>query len=321
MFILLASDITLGFQFTNFVATYIFYFYIYIALKEIAAKNKVAQLYLVAIGVFLVTVSMLSMMAMGWLPNTFYTRYAFIVGSFIEIVLLSLLLAYRIDILQKSYQSTLQTEIDRQTQNLNKQNAQLTTLIEEKEELLREMFHRVKNNFQVLIALLTTQIEDEQNQSVKDKIESIIQRLQSLAIIHDLLYGKSAKPHTDMQKYLQTLTKHLSVPHIALQTDFDSFRIDAFSAKAVGLIVNELFTNSIKHGGIGSKKSVRIACKKHGEQIVLRYEDEGKGFDANAQNKGYGTVFIDEFAARLKKCKVTSETKNGVCYEVSFTSD
>jgi two-component sensor histidine kinase len=320
-FILLSNDITIGFQFTNFVATYIFYFYIYIAIKEIAAKNKLALLYLVAIGVFLVTISMLSMMAMGWLPNTFYTRYAFIVGSFIEIVLLSLLLAYRIDILQKSYQSTLQIEIQRQTQNLNDKNKQLTTLIAEKEELLREMFHRVKNNFQVLIALLTTQIEDEQNKSVKDKLESIIKRLQSLAIIHDLLYGKSTKSHTDMKRYLQMLTTHLSVPQIKLNVDLQPFSIDAFSAKAVGLIVNELFTNSLKHGGIGAGKNVFIACKKDRGRVELRYVDEGKGFDVPTQKKGYGTVFIDEFAARLNNCTIDCDTQNGVRYTITFTSD
>lgn len=77
----------------------------------------------------LVTMSLLILMIIGILPNNIYFRYLFIAGSFIELVMLSLILAFRINLIQKDYQNKLENEILKQTENINDQNKILKNLL------------------------------------------------------------------------------------------------------------------------------------------------------------------------------------------------
>jgi len=260
----------LGFEFTNIVAVYIFFFYIYFAIKQISTNNKIAKIYLTAIGAFFISITILSMMAMGVLPNNFYTRYSFLGGSFLELILLSLLLAYRIDALQKNYQQTLEREIQRQTDSLNHKNKELARIVGEKDELLKEMFHRVKNNFQILISMLYLEISEENSKRLTSKIENVIKKLQSMSIVHSLLYGKDDRKKLETTAFFKKLTTHLDA-------DFDlyveSFYLKNSLIKNLGLIVNELFTNAFKYSN--NKVGLKIRINLTIENDVVCFEQNG----------------------------------------------
>jgi two-component sensor histidine kinase len=306
----------IGFEFTNLVAGYIFFFYIYFALKQISASNKVAILYLVAIGTFLISITILSLMTIGVFPNTFFTRYGFLFGSFLEIVLLSLLLAYRIDIFQKDYQKKLQNEIDRQTKDLNEKNTKLTLIISQKEDLLKEMFHRVKNNFQILISMLYLEISDENSKSVIKKIENTISKVHSMSIVHDLLYGKSDDGFLEMDEFFENLVKHLALKDLQVNLNIDNFSLRAEVVKDLGLVVNELYINSVKYTSHDHKLNIDLKIKKEGQKILFKYEDNSLGY--SDKESGYGTEFIKETLQKFEDVKIEIDTSSKISYKVEF---
>ena len=306
----------ISFGFVNLVVCYIFFIYFYLALKQIFLNNKVAKLYLVAIGFFLITVGILSLMTIGILPNNFYTRYFFLAGSFIEIVLLSLLLAYRIDVLQKNYQITLQEEITRQTQSLNIKNNLLTKVLDEKEELLKEMFHRVKNNFQILISMLYIEINNEKSIVINQKIENIISKLFSMSIVHDMLYGKSGTHQIEVKPYFKKLSQHLIMRDSNITIEAGDFYLAENIVKSLGLIVNELFINSLKYTPAEHFTVVNIKIFKVDNRIFFEYIDNSHGY--NNQNSGYGTEFINTTLSKLDNVNIAIDTNNKVHYKVEF---
>ena len=306
----------IGFEFTNIVAGYIFFFYIYFALKQINSHSKIAKLYLIAIGAFLISITVLSLMTMGVLPNNIFTRYGFIVGSLLEIVLLSLLLAYRIDTLQKDYQKTLQSEIERQTKNLHQKNRTLTRIVSEKEELLKEMFHRVKNNFQILISMLYLEIGNEQSKQITNKIENVIKKLHSMSIVHDMLYGKSDLYRIETKSYFQKLTTHLVMTDATIELDIQPLFLQASTVKNLGLIVNELFVNTVKYSHTKHKLHITITLAHKDNRIYFSYFDNSNGY-SNTKS-GYGTEFIKETLQKFKNVKMDIDTDKKIRYDVAF---
>ncbi|MGM0623371.1 MAG: 7TM diverse intracellular signaling domain-containing protein [Campylobacterota bacterium] len=306
----------IGFEFTNIVAGYIFFFYIYFALKQINSHSKIAKLYLIAIGAFLISITVLSLMTMGVLPNNIFTRYGFIVGSLLEIVLLSLLLAYRIDMLQKNYQKTLQSEIERQTKNLHQKNLTLTRIVSEKEELLKEMFHRVKNNFQILISMLYLEIGNERSKEITNKIENVIKKLHSMSIVHDLLYGKSSHYNLEAKSYFQKLTTHLVMKDAKIKLHIQPLFLPASTVKNLGLIVNELFVNTVKYTPSQHKLHITITLTQQDNRIFFSYLDNSNGY-SDVKN-GYGTEFIKETLQKLKNVKMDIDTDKKIRYDVAF---
>lgn len=306
----------ISFGVANVIVSYIFFIYFYLALKQIILKNKVAKLYLIAIGLFLITVGILSLMTIGILPNNFYTRYSFLAGSFIEIILLSLLLAYRIDVLQKNYQIKLQDEIAKQTQNLNMQNNTLIKVLDEKEDLLKEMFHRVKNNFQVLISMLYIEINNEKSKIINQKIENIIAKLYSMSIVHDMLYGKSNTEKVQAKEYFTKLSQHLIVKDVNINIEIDDFYLLENIAKDLGLIVNELFINSVKY--TPTKISILITIKifKIDNRIYFEYMDNSLGY--KDKQRGYGTEFINKTLKKLKNVSMLIDTNDKIHYKIEF---
>jgi two-component sensor histidine kinase len=309
----LAMGFKLGFEFTNVVAGYIFFFYIYFALKQITTNNKIAKLYLTAIGVFLISITVLSLMTMGVLPNNFYTRYGFLIGSFLEIILLSLLLAYRIDVLQKNYQQTLKSEITHQTNSLNQKNAALACIVSEKDEPLREMFHRVKNNFQILISMLYLEIANEPSKTVTHKIENTISKLQSMAIVHDMLYGKSGEQELETEPFFNKLASHLDA---TFHLEIENFYLESPIIKNLGLIVNELFTNGFKYTLDKQELVISIKLIQQKGKVYFEYIDNTQGYNGN--KSGYGTEFINETLHKLTNVHITINTQNKVHYVVEF---
>lgn len=305
-----------GFEFTNLVAGYIFFFYIYFALKQIGLKNKVATIYLIAIGTFLVSITVLSLMTMGVFPNTIFTRYGFLVGAFLEIILLSLLLAYRIDILQKDYQKTLQKEIERQTRNLYDKNRALSCIVSEKEELLREMFHRVKNNFQTLVSMLYLEISDEKSKIVTEKIESTIKKVHSMAVVHGMLYEKSENLDIKTKAFFENLTKHLITKDAKISLDIEDFYLPDTIVKNLGLVINELYINTVKHAPYEHNLRLRIKITKKTDRVFFEYEDNSLGYSAT--KSGYGTEFIKETLQKLEDVRLQIDTNKKIYYKIDF---
>ncbi len=161
----------------------------------------------------------------------------------------------------------------------------------EKELLLRDLHHRVKNNLQVISSLLDLQAREVVDPQALAKFRNCQDRIRSLVLIHEQLYRAGDVGSVDMRTYLGLLASHLAQAHVEpngrvqVAVEVDAVRLDFDRALACGLIVNELVTNAVKHAfpaGAGGTVMVRVALL--GTRLRLQVSDDGRGASAAARD-------------------------------------
>ncbi|MCI5055845.1 MAG: sensor histidine kinase, partial [Flavobacteriales bacterium] len=174
---------------------------------------------------------------------------------------------------------------------LELQKEQLGTALENNNILLKETHHRVKNNLQMISSLLNLQSNQESDTKVLKALAEGKNRIQSVALIHEKLYKNKSLAKIDFKEYIQNLTSHLirlSVSRVKPEVylDFEEeIEVNMDNAIPLGLILNELITNSLKHAftDISSPK-IYIKMKVEAGQFVLNYRDNGVGIQGTLEN-------------------------------------
>lgn len=141
---------------------------------------------------------------------------------------------------------------------INNQNDLLRKLLNEKEWLLKEIHHRVKNNLQIVISLLNTQSAYLDNQDALDAIKNSQHRMQAMSLIHQKLYQSDNVATIDMSVYIRELVEYLydsfkQGKNITMNMDISPVKLDVSQAVPLGLILNEAISNSIKYAFKDSK--------------------------------------------------------------------
>lgn len=195
-------------------------------------------------------------------------------------------------------------------ENNKKKNILLEKQNEEKEFLLKEIHHRVKNNLGIVSSLLDLQADKIKDPKIISAIEESRNRVYSMSMIHQKLYQGKNLSSISMKEYLVDLSHHIldsygqeeSVDYVY---DLEDMELDVDSAIPVGLIVNELLTNAYKHAFPNNRKGIiNIICKHISEdRILLEVADDGIGlleFDKeDDQGSGFGTQLIDLLVQQL----------------------
>ena len=195
-------------------------------------------------------------------------------------------------------------------ENNKKKNILLEKQNEEKEFLLKEIHHRVKNNLGIVSSLLDLQAEKIKDPKIISAIEESRNRVYSMSMIHQKLYQGLNLSSIGMKEYLIDLSQHISDSYggdgrIAFNYDLEEMELDVDSAIPMGLIVNELLTNSFKHAFPDHVKGlINITCRHITEnRILLEVGDDGIGlleFDKeDDQGRGFGTELIDLLIQQL----------------------
>ena len=162
----------------------------------------------------------------------------------------------------------------------------LQSSLEEKEVLLREVHHRVKNNMQVISSLLNLQSRHVRDPHVLEMFKESQRRIRSMALIHERLYQSSDFSHIEFAQYLRNLATHLfhsyqvDASRIKLRIEAVEVHLNINTAIPCGLIVNELVSNALKHG-FPENQSGELAIdlrRAAGNGYVLRVRDDGVGF-------------------------------------------
>jgi len=181
---------------------------------------------------------------------------------------------------------------------------QLNRSLQEKEVLLKEIHHRVKNNLQIVASLFSLQSRYIQDESVLSALKESQNRVRAMALVHEKLYRSEDVAHIDLTEYVRFLVTSLfkfyniSSGRVKITLDLREMSVDIHSAIPIGLIVNELVSNSLKHAfPDGSGGEIAISGKKEGNRIDLVIGDTGKGmpegFDwRNADSLGLRLVII-----------------------------
>jgi two-component sensor histidine kinase len=206
--------------------------------------------------------------------------------------------------------------------------AQIRASLNEKNVLLREIHHRVKNNLQITASLLMLQsgfIEDER---VLKTLGESRNRIQSMALVHETLYQSGSLAQVDLAEYVQKLTTHLFRSYnanpeaISLQVNADSVLLNVDEVVPCGLIINELLSNALKYAFPGSQPGqVRIDLHPtHDGQLLLVVSDNGVGLPAHVQFRqaeSLGLQLVKMLAEQLEGT-VELDRSGGTTFRIAF---
>ena len=192
---------------------------------------------------------------------------------------------------------------------LKEKNNTIKKALSDKELLLREIHHRVKNNLQVVYSLLSLQSEYIKEESVLSAINDGRNRVRSMALIHQNLYGSENLTGVDDKVYLEKLIQELFESYkiekykVTLDLDIEDISIDIDTMVPLGLVVNELITNALKHA-FNSQDSgiIKATLNSTDTSIVFKVMDNGLGMDPRLleeKNDSFGLQMIKSFVDKL----------------------
>ena len=202
---------------------------------------------------------------------------------------------------------------------------QLALSLEEKELLLREVHHRVKNNLQLVVSMLALQRRQHQRDEVDRVLASAQNRVYSMSLVHQLLHREEGLQHLDLQEYLSTLVRELVIQNEGpLETTVrgDSAHLLADQAIPLGLIVTELVLNSMKHAfPDGRNGRIDVEVKTQDGNCEILVADNGVGFVRSASLNGeesLGMRLVEALAEQIS-ATVTRSGHQGTRYIVRFS--
>jgi PAS domain S-box-containing protein len=203
---------------------------------------------------------------------------------------------------------------------------QIRASLNEKEVMLKEIHHRVKNNLQVVSSLLNLQSGYPRVETVKDLFVESQNRVSSMALIHEKLYQSDDLANIDFSEYIESLAQNLfhsysaKPDQVTLTTDVKA-RLDIDHAIPCGLIVNELLSNSLKHAfPAGRKGKIHLTFRASGAEFKLQFHDDGIGLplDLDVQKtETLGLQLVTTLAHQLRGT-VRISSKLGTEFEIKF---
>ncbi len=181
----------------------------------------------------------------------------------------------------------------------------IRALLQEKEVLLREVHHRVKNNMNAAMGLLTLQAQTAAGAEAGAALREARGRLQAMAVLYDKLYRSENLRAVDVGEYLPPLVAEIvrvfpSPARIDAETRVEPFTLGVEVLSPLGIIVNELLTNAIKHAfpGRGSGR-ILVTAARRGGSAVITVEDDGVGMPAAPSADGFGTQLTEMLAKQI----------------------
>ena len=173
--------------------------------------------------------------------------------------------------------------------------------LREKEVLLKEIHHRVKNNLQVISSLLKLQAMNVSDAKARDVFAQSRSRVHSIALVHEKLYQSKNLSHVDFDDYVHVLVESLFHAHEAVERGIlpvihvDEMKLAVDAAVPCGLIINELVTNALTHGfPDGKTGSVQVALRRIGpDRIELQVTDDGVGLPADVDPRRAASLGLD----------------------------
>ena len=191
----------------------------------------------------------------------------------------------------------------------------LKASLEEKEVLLKEIHHRVKNNLQIIYSILNLQLGKIKDRRILNIFKQTQRRIRSIGLIHEKLYKSKDLARLDFAQYIRSLTVHLfhsykiKADEVNLNADIDDVFFDIDTAIPCGLIINELVSNSLKHAFPGRNKG-EISVKMYKDQkghYALIVKDTGIGFPRDVDFRKTNTLGMKLVSNLVKQLEGTIE--------------
>lgn len=219
-----------------------------------------------------------------------------------------------------------QAELFSKNKHIVQQKNTIEATLKEKEFLMKEIHHRVKNNLQIISSMLNLQADKMTNSDTKSLLQEGRQRINSMALIHQMLYNQNNMSYVSICNYINTLVGQIertfqNPGNASIQVVCEDIQLDLDTAIPLGLIVNELVTNAYKHaftGRTGGVITVKLFRTENG--LTLMVKDNGVGFTyTGASGAGLGMELIGMLAQQLDG-KLSFVNNNGTEVSLSFSA-
>jgi two-component system, sensor histidine kinase PdtaS len=187
-------------------------------------------------------------------------------------------------------------------------------LLEEKELLLREVHHRIKNNMTTIASLLSLRSQDVKDDKAREILEEAYNRVATMMLIYDSLYRGGDYHTIDVKEYLSTLIERLretfgEEDRIQIECTLDDISLDAKTAFPIGIVVNELITNAYKHAFPENREgTITVELSKRKDSLDVWVQDDGIGIpekfidrpkEEDENDKGFGNTLLHVIAEQL----------------------
>lgn len=233
-------------------------------------------------------------------------------------------------VMNNSFSKKRAKELAIKNEQIKSQNLQIEQSLKEKELLIREIHHRVKNNLQIITSMLSLQIAKEENKENEAVLREAKQRISSIALTHQMLYQNTNLSKIPLNQYIESLTTQIRlnfpasgfklttvIPQTELKLNIDM-------AIPLGLILNELLTNAYKHAFPNNEKGfIKVCLEESSDYCMLTVEDNGVGLPADfssSDRKSMGMdlihILVDQVGAEL-----IIENKNGSKFLVKISKN
>jgi two-component sensor histidine kinase len=192
--------------------------------------------------------------------------------------------------------------------------------------LLTEIHHRVKNNLQLVIGLMTLYGNKKENHHLKTYFDEISTKINSISIIHDQLSTSGEFEKLDMKVYLENLInnfKNLFPAQNQFLTEYDvqEIHLNIETVLPLGIIFTELISNSLKHSTPGQETSIKVSITRVEEKYILFYADNGPGYHETDTTKGIknklGISLINNMVRQLQ-AEHSHYNDNGAVFKMIF---
>jgi two-component sensor histidine kinase len=196
---------------------------------------------------------------------------------------------------------------------------------QEKALLLREVHHRVKNNLNLIASILGLQGQSTYSIETKEVVEGNRKRIESMALLHEILYKNENLNGVDLKAYIHTLVDHIIEcealgDRVTIVSDIAPVKLTVDDMIQLGIMLNEMVTNSIKYASDERDRvKIKITFGRDEGGYRLVYCDNASQIDRSKLNRGFGYNLIMLTVSQLKGSP-TVFTEQGLCYTISFDS-
>ncbi|AEG02774.1 PAS domain S-box protein [Methylomonas methanica] len=203
----------------------------------------------------------------------------------------------------------------------------LKQALNEKEVLLKEVYHRVKNNLQVVSSLINLQAGSVTDETTQNLLRQSADRIKAMAILHEKLYQSKDLARIDFNEYIRSLVNHLLYGYgtqthkIEISMRVDDVFLDVDTAIPCGLIINELLSNALKYAFPEDRPgTIRITFTREQDDLVLSIGDDGIGLPSNLdfkQTTSLGLQLVDTLSHQLMG-QMSLDRTNGSTFTLRF---
>jgi len=221
---------------------------------------------------------------------------------------------------------TKKREIESQNKVIKSQNENLQQSLHKQSLLLSEVHHRVKNNLQLVISLLTLKADPSKSEGLKEFAEEVSAKIRGIALIHEQLYSTGDFENIDTKEYINNLVNYFNEMHNAEHTfdfilDMNPINLNLDTVMPIGIICSELVGNSLKYARIpGKKLRIKISLDIFENKFIFKYSDNGPGIIENKDIKNKSKIGLVLLKSMVRQLQAESKMYNdqGAHFNMAF---